>query len=187
VTKASGAVAAAAAAAAGATAGDAAPVSGEAMGAPLAGNIWKVEVQPGQEVEEGDLLFILEAMKMENEVFAERSGVIAEVLVREGDAVDADQPLLTFVGAAGAAGAAPAQTAAAPEAAKNGIAAPLAGNIWKIEVVPGQKVQEGDLLLILEAMKMENEVFADRDGTIGEIFIQEGNSVDIGQVLMTLV
>jgi oxaloacetate decarboxylase alpha subunit len=54
-------------------------------------------------------------------------------------------------------------------------------------VVPGQKVQEGDLLLILEAMKMENEVFADRDGTIGEIFIQEGNSVDIGQVLMTLV
>ena len=187
VAKASGAVAAAAAAAAGATAGDAAPVSGEAMGAPLAGNIWKVEVQPGQEVEEGDLLFILEAMKMENEVFAERSGVIAEVLVKEGDAVDADQPLLTFVGAAGADGNAPAQTAAAPEAAKNGIAAPLAGNIWKIEVVPGQKVQEGDLLLILEAMKMENEVFADRDGTIGEIFIQEGNSVDIGQVLMTLV
>jgi oxaloacetate decarboxylase alpha subunit len=157
------------------------------MGAPLAGNIWKVEVQPGQEVEEGDLLFILEAMKMENEVFAERSGVIAEVLVKEGDAVNAEQPLLTFVGEAGTAGAAPERIAAAPAAAENGIAAPLTGNVWKIEVVPGQKVQEGDLLLILEAMKMENEVCADKDGTIGEIYIQEGNSVEIGQVLLTLV
>jgi oxaloacetate decarboxylase alpha subunit len=187
VVKASGAVAAAAATAAGAPPGSAAPVPVETMGAPLAGNIWKVEVQPGQEVEEGDLLFILEAMKMENEVFAERSGVIAEVLVKEGDAVNAEQPLLTFVGEAGTAGAAPERIAAAPAAAENGIAAPLTGNVWKIEVVPGQKVQEGDLLLILEAMKMENEVCADKDGTIGEIYIQEGNSVEIGQVLLTLV
>lgn len=190
VAKASGAAAAAAAAAAGAAtgagSGGPAVVPGEAMGAPLAGNIWSVEVQPGQEVEEGDLLFILEAMKMENEVFAERSGVIAEVLVKQGDAVDAGQPLVTFAGT-GAAGGAPPEAATAPEAPKDGIAAPLAGNIWKIEVTPGQKVQEGDLLLILEAMKMENEVYADKDGTIGEIFIQEGNSVEIGQVLLTLV
>ena len=65
--------------------------------------------------------------------------------------------------------------------------APLTGNIWKIEVKEGQKVQEGDLLLILEAMKMENEIFADRDGAVGQLLVQEGNSVEIGQVLLTLV
>ncbi|MEI6827216.1 MAG: biotin/lipoyl-containing protein, partial [Desulfuromonadales bacterium] len=54
------------------------------------------------------------------------------------------------------------------------------------EVAEGQKVQEGDLLLILEAMKMENEIFADRDGTIGQILIQEGTAVTIGDTLLTI-
>ena len=54
-------------------------------------------------------------------------------------------------------------------------------------VAQGQRVQEGDLLLILEAMKMENEIIADRDGIIGELLVQEGNKVEIGQILLTLV
>jgi len=167
----------------------AAPAQLEAMGSPLAGNIWIVDCQPGQKVEVGDLLFVLEAMKMEYEVFAERAGTIAEVLVQKGDAVVVDQPLLTFIGTAAAS--APVvlsvQSASAPAAPKNAIAAPLTGNVWKIEVSEGQKVQEGDLLLILEAMKMENEIFADRDGTVGQLLVQEGNSVEIGQALLTIV
>jgi oxaloacetate decarboxylase (Na+ extruding) subunit alpha len=186
VARAGGAVAVAAAAAAGVLMKDA-PASGRAMNSPLAGNIWKVEVQPGQKVEEGDLLFVLEAMKMENEVFAQSPGVVAEVLVKQGDAVSAGQPLLTFVGAAGDAGGAAAPSAMVPETAGNDFRAPLAGNIWKIEVAPGQKIQQGEVLLVLEAMKMENEVCADRDGIVGEICIQEGDSVQIGQVLLTLV
>lgn len=167
--------------------GAAAPAQVEAMGSPLAGNIWIVDCYPGQKVEEGDLLFVLEAMKMEYEVFAERSGTIAEVKVQKGDAVAVGEPLVTFVGT-GTAVQAPAEKAAsAPAAAKNGIAAPLTGNVWKIEVSEGQSVQEGDLLLILEAMKMENEIFADRDGTVGQLLVQEGNSVEIGQILLTLV
>ena len=161
---------------------------GASVKAPLAGNIWKIEVSPGQRVEEGDLLFVLEAMKMENEVIAQQSGVIAEIKVKQGQAVAVDQPLLVFV-ADGAAvpAAAAAATAPAPAAVSaNGVLAPLAGNIWKIEVTPGQLVQEGDLLLILEAMKMENEVLADRDGIVGELLIQQGHAVTIGQPLLTL-
>ncbi len=189
VAGASGQAAAAAAAAANATApqaAEAAATGGEVV-APLAGNIWKIEVKPGQKVEEGDLLFILEAMKMENEVLAERSGVVAEIRVKEGDAVDPGAILLTFTGDAVGKPAAPSPSATPAAADRNGVTAPLAGNVWKIEVSPGQRVQEGDLLLILEAMKMENEICADRDGTIGELCIQEGNSVEIGQVLLTLV
>jgi oxaloacetate decarboxylase alpha subunit len=180
--------AAAAAAQSQASAGAAgSPTQVEAMGSPLAGNIWIVDCQPGQKVEVGDLLFVLEAMKMEYEVFAERSGTIAEVKVQKGDAVTVGQPLVTFVGTGGTVSAAPSKPVSAPAAAKNGIVAPLTGNVWKIEVSEGQKVQEGDLLLILEAMKMENEIFADRDGTVGQLLVQEGNSVEIGHVLLTLI
>jgi oxaloacetate decarboxylase alpha subunit len=157
------------------------------MGSPLAGNIWSVDVQPGQVVAEGDLLFTLEALKMEYEVVAERAGTIAEVMVKKGDAVVVGQSLVSFAGKAGSSAAAPARVAAGPVVANNGISAPLAGNVWKIAVAQGQRVQEGDLLLILEAMKMENEIIADRDGIIAELLVQEGNKVEIGQTLLTLV
>nr|WP_319534955.1 sodium-extruding oxaloacetate decarboxylase subunit alpha [uncultured Vibrio sp.] len=66
----------------------------EPMNAPLAGNIWKIHAKPGDTVEEGQVLLILEAMKMETEVRAARNGQIASIDVSEGDAVDVGAPLL---------------------------------------------------------------------------------------------
>ena len=66
----------------------AAPVAGEAVTAPMPGNILKVAVTAGQAVKEGDLLVVLEAMKMENEIFAPKSGTVAQVLVSKGSTVD---------------------------------------------------------------------------------------------------
>ncbi len=71
-------------------------VSGEPMPAPLAGNIWKVNVTPGQSIQEGDVLLILEAMKMETEVRAPRSGQVTSVDVREGDSVAVGDTLLAL-------------------------------------------------------------------------------------------
>jgi oxaloacetate decarboxylase alpha subunit len=187
VAGADGAVAAAAAAAAGAQTGTAVAVTADTINATLAGNIWKIEVTPGQEVEEGDLLFILEAMKMEHEVVAEKSGMIAEILVKEGDAVDIGAALLAFVGEKSSpASAAPEPAESTAVAFENGVFAPLAGNIWKLEVTAGEQIQEGDLLIILEAMKMENEIIASRDGTVSQLLIQEGDAVEIGQALLIL-
>jgi oxaloacetate decarboxylase alpha subunit len=159
------------------------------MGSPLAGTVWTIEVQPGQAVVEGDLLFILEAMKVECEVVAAMSGTIAEIMVKKGDTVEIGHPLLSFAGKAevAAASAAPGPTAAAPLLPTEGITAPLSGNVWKIEVSEGQRVQEGDLLLILEAMKMETEIVADKDGVVGRLFVQDGTQVEVGQPLLTLV
>lgn len=67
---------------------------GEPVPAPLGGNIFKVMVKPGQQVEEGDTLLILEAMKMESEVSAPRAGTVTQVHVQTGDAVNAGDPLL---------------------------------------------------------------------------------------------
>jgi len=91
------------------------------------------------------------------------------------------------ISAVAPASAAPA-AAPAPAAAGEGeeVPAPLAGNIWKVEVSAGQAVQEGDVLVILEAMKMETEVRAARAGTIVTIDVSEGDAVQVGDSLLTL-
>lgn len=66
------------------------------------------------------------------------------------------------------------------------VQAPMPGNIWRMEVEEGQEVKEGDLLLILEAMKMENEILAPRAGKIVEIIASEGASVGTGEKLMII-
>ena len=95
---------------------------------------------------------------------------------------------ISSIQVAGQAVAAP--QAAAPQAAPVGnvedVSAPLAGNIWKVMVSPNQQVNEGDTLVILEAMKMETEIKADRSGVVANINVKEGDSVTVGQVLLSL-
>jgi oxaloacetate decarboxylase alpha subunit len=83
-------------AAAAAPAAPAASGKGEALPAPLAGNIFKVLAKPGANVQEGDVLLIMEAMKMETEIRSAKTGVVDEVLVREGDAVAVGEVLLSI-------------------------------------------------------------------------------------------
>ena len=64
--------------------------------------------------------------------------------------------------------------------------APLAGNIWKVNVVPGQAIQEGDVLLVMEAMKMETEVRAPRSGQVTSVAVREGDSVAVWDTLLAL-
>jgi acetyl-CoA/propionyl-CoA carboxylase biotin carboxyl carrier protein len=64
--------------------------------APLQGNMWKVLVEQGQTVEEGQLICIIEAMKMENEITAHKAGVIAELMVKEGEPIASGAPIATI-------------------------------------------------------------------------------------------
>ncbi|EBW0747944.1 biotin/lipoyl-binding protein, partial [Salmonella enterica subsp. enterica serovar Saintpaul] len=66
------------------------------------------------------------------------------------------------------------------------VTAPLAGNIWKVIATEGQTVAEGDVLLILEAMKMETEIRAAQAGTVRGIAVKSGDAVSVGDTLMTL-
>ncbi|EKR1642291.1 biotin/lipoyl-binding protein, partial [Salmonella enterica subsp. enterica serovar Muenchen] len=77
---------------------------------------------------------------------------------------------------------------AAPASASAGtpVTAPLAGNIWKVIATEGQSVAEGDVLLILEAMKMETEIRAAQAGTVRGIAVKSGDAVSVGDTLMTL-
>jgi len=95
---------------------------------------------------------------------------------------------ISSIQVAGQAVAAP--QAAAPQAAPvsnaEDVPAPLAGNIWKVLVSPNQQVNEGDTLVILEAMKMETEIKAGHSGVVANINVKEGDSVTVGQVLLSL-
>ncbi|MFD1804835.1 sodium-extruding oxaloacetate decarboxylase subunit alpha [Pasteurella oralis] len=66
------------------------------------------------------------------------------------------------------------------------VTAPMAGNIWKVVAKEGQQVAEGDVLLILEAMKMETEIRASQAGTVQSISVKAGDTVAVGDTLMTL-
>lgn len=102
------------------------------------------------------------------------------VQVAEGGDISSVTP------SSGQAAPAAAAPAAAPATGGEPVPAPLAGNIWKVMVSAGQQVKEGDVLIILEAMKMETEVRAARSGSIVSIDIKEGDSVQVGDSLMTL-
>lgn len=75
---------------------------------------------------------------------------------------------------------------AAPAPSGESIDAPLAGNIFKVNVRPGEQVAEGDVVIILEAMKMETEVRASSAGTVSKVNVSEGDSVAVGDTLIEL-
>jgi acetyl-CoA carboxylase biotin carboxyl carrier protein len=66
------------------------------------------------------------------------------------------------------------------------ITAPIAGKVWKILVKAGDQVQEGDELMVLEALKMENPIYAPVDGTIAGIKVSENDQVEANQVLLII-
>ena len=123
---------------------------------------------------------------------------VYEVEVEQGEAMLVDE--YELAAPAAAAPAAPAPAAAAPAAAPAaptaaapaGLAAgevvksPMPGNVLKINVIQGQQVKEGEVLLILEAMKMENEIVSTKAGTVAQIVVSKGAVVETGAPLVVI-
>ena len=127
------------------------------------------------------------------------NGKTYEVEVEEGQAMLVDEyeaykPAAPAVAPAPAPAAAPpaapapAAAPAAPTAVAAGevVAAPMPGNILKVNCSQGQAVKAGDILVVLEAMKMENEILAPRDGTVAQVVTTKGAVVDTGAPLVVL-
>ena len=125
---------------------------------------------------------------------------VYEVEVEAGEAMLVDEydlkapaaaaPAAAPVAAAPVAAAAPAAAPAAPAggalAAGTVIKSPMPGNILKINVTQGQQVKEGDVLIILEAMKMENEVVSTKTGTVAQIVVEKGAVVETDSPLVVI-
>ena len=118
------------------------------------------------------------------------NGNVYEVTVEEGftgaaSAPKAAAPAPTAAPAA-APKAAPAPAAAPAAAGSVAVTAPMPGKILGVKASAGQAVKRGQVLLILEAMKMENEIVAPQDGTVASINVAVGDSVEPGATLATL-
>ena len=124
------------------------------------------------------------------------NGKTYEVEVEAGKAMcvaeyEAYAPAAAPVAAPAAAAPVAAAPAAAPAAGVTvsggeSVNAPMPGNILKVAVTVGQTVKEGDLLVVLEAMKMENEILAPKAGTITQVVTSKGSNVDTGAPLVVI-
>ena len=85
-----------------------------------------------------------------------------------------------------AAPAAPAAPAASGSAGSVVVTSPMPGKILNVKSSVGAAVKQGDVILVLEAMKMENEVVAPQDGTIASINVKEGDMIDAGKLIATM-
>ncbi|HCB0315512.1 TPA: biotin/lipoyl-binding protein, partial [Klebsiella pneumoniae] len=107
-------------------------------------------------------------------------------VVKVSDGGDVSQLTAAAPAPAPAPAPASAPAAAAPAGAGTPVTAPLAGTIWKVLASEGQTVAAGEVLLILEAMKMETEIRAAQAGTVRGIAVKAGDAVAVGDTLMTL-
>ena len=98
----------------------------------------------------------------------------------------ADGGDITGIKQLGDAAAAPAPAAAPAAGGGDPQAAPLAGNIFKVLVQPGEQVEEGDLVMVLEAMKMETDIRAFKSGVVGSVNVKVGDAVTVGDTLLTI-
>ena len=116
------------------------------------------------------------------------NGVAYNVTVEEGTGTAAaSAPVAAAPAAAPVPAAAPAAPAAPAGAAGSvTVTAPMPGNILDVKVKAGDSVKAGDTLLILEAMKMENEISAPQDGTIASVNVRKGDVVNSGDLLCTM-
>ena len=123
---------------------------------------------------------------------------VYEVEVEQGEAMLVDEYELAAPAAPAAAAPAAAPAAVAPAAAPapapaaaslasgEVVKSPMPGNVLKINVTAGQKVKEGDVLLVLEAMKMENDIVSTKAGTVAQIVTSKGAVVETGSPLIVI-
>ncbi len=119
------------------------------------------------------------------------NGTNYEVVIEEvnGAEIAAAAPVAAPAAAPAPAPVAAPAPAAAPVAAPAGgetVSAPMPGNILAVNVTAGQAVKKGDVLMVLEAMKMENEIMSPVDGTVASVAVTKGATVETGAVLCVI-
>jgi len=159
------------------------------ISAPMAGTVLKVEKQIGDDVTEGDLLFVVESMKMEQMIISDYSGKVKEIAVKINDQISAGDVLLKFENNQNPENETisnPTETTLNQSDSNLEIKSPMAGVILRLEKKVGEKVNKDELVVVMESMKMEQMVTSDVDGEIESVFVSINEQVLAGQVLVSI-
>ena len=158
--------------------------------APMAGTVLKIEKNVGDTVSQGDLLFVVESMKMEQMITSDFSGKIAAITVNVNDQISAGDALLKFENSNLQTEPVSKQPIVkndkSNDSSSQNISSPMAGIILKIEKNTGDSISQGDLLIVMESMKMEQMIKSDYDGTIDSIEVSVNDQVLAGQLLIKI-
>ena len=115
------------------------------------------------------------------------NGTTYEVIVEEAGTVsEVSAPAFTPTVSATPAAPKAAPKAAATSAGSNKVVAPMPGTILDVKVSVGQNVKKGDVICVLEAMKMENDIPAPCDGVIASVSVQKGSSINANDIIATI-
>jgi len=168
------------------------PNTGE-MRAPLPGVIVSIPVKEGDKVSKGQTIMVLEAMKMESEISAPVGGTIKAIKVKERSPVQEGDLLMIFEGMEAKEQAVPRTVKAAPKPVESSpaernagkvVRAPIPGLVLDVQVREGDTIAQDQVLIILEAMKMESEIHSPRPGKVAKIHARKGDTVQEGDPLI---
>ena len=181
----------------------------EEVKAPMPGLVLRINVKVGETVKKDQVVMVMEAMKMENEIYAPCDGVISSIPVSQGQQLQSGDTLMTIGGVAVAApqpapvqsapvepapqpvqatpqpAPAPAPAQSAPAGGET-ISAPMPGLVLRFNVKVGDAVKKDQVLMVMEAMKMENEIYSPCDGTVQQILVNQGDQLQSGTALMII-
>ncbi len=156
-------------------------ITGEVLVAPMGGKVISINVKPGDKVKKGEVLLVYEAMKMENDIIAEKDVTIRQILVKPDEVINTDQAMIEFgepdVASVTTTSIEPEEEAPT-EITGEVLAAPMGGKVISINVKRGDKVKKGDVLLVYEAMKMENDIIAEKDMTIKQVLVKPDDVIN---------
>ena len=160
--------------------------------APIPGVIHDIKVKEGDKVAKGQTLLLLEAMKMETEIASPVDGVIKEIKIKERELVKEGDLMILIQGdqvkpapaPKPAAKPAAAPAPAAPVKTETVMYAPLPGLVVDVFVEVGQQLNIDDRVLVLEAMKMESDIYSTLKGRVKKVHVKKGDSIMEGEPLV---
>lgn len=165
-----------------------APVSGYKVEAPMPGSILEIVVKEGDVVKKGDKLLVFESMKMENDLTADVEGKVVRIHVSVGSNVQAGATVIEIAQGDTSAASAPQPAASCAAPAKGyKVEAPMPGSVLQVMVKNGDKVNKGDKLLVFESMKMENDLLADVAGTVANLSVSVGSTIQAGATILEII
>ncbi|MCK9309915.1 MAG: biotin/lipoyl-binding protein [Candidatus Cloacimonetes bacterium] len=166
------------------------PGSGQ-IKAPIPGVIVSIPVAEGQAVKKGQTIIVLEAMKMQSEIASPFDATIGKIYVKERSPIQEGDLMMTLLGVevkapvqkpVRAAASVPIETNIST--AEKILRAPIPGSIIEVKTSVGSYLKEGDIALILEAMKMESEIHCTSSGRVKKIYVSKGDLVQEGDALI---